>query len=67
MISNAQLTPVRPVVNVSRATVFLRDQLGLNDVGDDPGGNHLLQPEPGATIALMTARRARKVLTPYST
>jgi catechol 2,3-dioxygenase-like lactoylglutathione lyase family enzyme len=55
MISNAQLTPVLPVVDVSRATGFYRDRLGLKDVGDGPGGNHLLQTGSGATIALMAA------------
>jgi catechol 2,3-dioxygenase-like lactoylglutathione lyase family enzyme len=55
MISNAQLTAILPVVDVSRATEFYRDRLGLKDVGDEPGGNHLLQTDTGATIALMTA------------
>ena len=55
MISNAQLTPILPVVDVSRATGFYRDRLGLNDLGDEPSGNHLLQTGAGATIALMTA------------
>jgi len=55
MISNAQLTPVLPVVDVSRATGFYRDRLGLKDAGEDPGGHHLMQTESGATIALMTA------------
>ena len=55
MISNAQLTPVLPVVDVSRAAGFYRDRLGLKDVGDGPGGNHLLQTGSGATIALMAA------------
>jgi predicted enzyme related to lactoylglutathione lyase len=55
MISNAQLTPVLPVVDVSRATGFYRDRLGLEDLGDEPGGNHLLQTRSGAMIALMAA------------
>jgi len=55
MISNAQLTPILPVVDVSRATDFYRDRLGLKDLGDEPSGNHLLQTGSGATIALMTA------------
>jgi len=55
MISNAQLTPILPVVDVSRAADFYRDRLGLKDLGDEPGGNHLLQTGSGATIALMTA------------
>jgi catechol 2,3-dioxygenase-like lactoylglutathione lyase family enzyme len=55
MISNAHLTPVLPVGDVSRATGFYRDRLGLKDVGDEPGGNHLLQTGSGATIALMPA------------
>ena len=55
MITNAQLTPILPVVDLSRATGFYRDRLGLTDLGDEPGGNHLLQTGSGATIALMTA------------
>ncbi|MDQ1484249.1 MAG: hypothetical protein QOF35_2325 [Actinomycetota bacterium] len=55
MISNAQITPILPVVDVSRATVFYRDRLGLRDLGDEPGGNHLLQTESGSTIGLMPA------------
>jgi predicted enzyme related to lactoylglutathione lyase len=55
MISNAQLTPILPVVDVSRATTFYRDRLGLKDLGDEPGGNRILQTEAGATIALMPA------------
>jgi predicted enzyme related to lactoylglutathione lyase len=55
MISNAQLTPILPVADVSRATGFYRDRLGLKDLGDEPGGNHVLQTGSGATIALMPA------------
>jgi catechol 2,3-dioxygenase-like lactoylglutathione lyase family enzyme len=55
MISNAQLTPILPVVDVSRAAGFYRDRLGLKDLGDEPGGNHVLQTAAGATLALMPA------------
>jgi catechol 2,3-dioxygenase-like lactoylglutathione lyase family enzyme len=55
MISNAQLTPVLPVADVSRATGFYRDRLGLKDAGDDPAGNHLVQTGSGTLIALMPA------------
>jgi len=55
MISNAALTPILPVVDVSRATDFYRDRLGLMDLGDEPSGNHLLQTGSGATIELMAA------------
>jgi catechol 2,3-dioxygenase-like lactoylglutathione lyase family enzyme len=55
MISNAQLTPVLPVVDVSRAAGFYRDRLGLKDAGQDPGGNHLVQTGTGTLIALMPA------------
>ena len=55
MISNAQLTPVLPVVDVPRAIGFYRDRLGLKDAGDDPGGNHLVQTGSGTLIALMPA------------
>jgi catechol 2,3-dioxygenase-like lactoylglutathione lyase family enzyme len=57
MISNAALTPILPVADVSRATGFYRDRLGLKDLGDEPGGNHLLQTGSGATIALMAAEQ----------
>ena len=55
MISNAQVTPILPVVDVSRATGFYRDRLGLTDLGDELSGNHVLQTGSGATIALMAA------------
>jgi predicted enzyme related to lactoylglutathione lyase len=55
MISNAQLTPVLPVADVSRAAGFYRDRLGLKDAGQDPGGNHLVQTGSGTLIALMPA------------
>ena len=55
MISNAHVTPILPVVDVSRATGFYRDRLGLKDLGDEPSGNHVLQTGSGATIALMAA------------
>ena len=54
MIQNAQVTPILPVADLSRATGFYRDQLGLKDLGDE-GGNHLLQTGAGATIGLMEA------------
>jgi len=55
MISNAQLTAVLPVVDVSRAAGFYRDRLGLNDLGVDTTGNHILLIGSGAQIALMPA------------
>jgi len=55
MISNAQLTPILPVVDVSRAAGFYRDRLGMKDLGDEPGGNHLLQTGSGSTLGLMPA------------
>ena len=55
MISNAQLTPVLPVVDPDRAAGFYRDRLGLKDAGQDPGGNHLVQTGSGTMIALMPA------------
>lgn len=55
MISNAQLTPILPVVDVSRAAGFYRDRLGLKDLGDEPGGNHVLQTGSGSTLGLMPA------------
>ena len=55
MINNAQLTVVLPVVDVSRATGFYRDRLGLKDRGEDPTGNHVLLTGTGTQIALMPA------------
>ena len=55
MISNAQLTPVPPVVDPARAGGFYRDRLGLKDAGQDPGGNHLVQTGSGTMIAMMPA------------
>ena len=55
MISNASLTPILPVVDVSRAAGFYRDRLGLKDLGDEPGGNHVLQTGAGSTLGLMPA------------
>jgi len=68
MIQNAQVTPILPVVDLSRATGFYRDRLGLKDLGDE-AGNHLLQTGAGATIGLMPAEpgppsQARRALTP---
>jgi Bleomycin resistance protein-like N-terminal len=57
MISNAQLTPVLPVVDVARAAGFYRDRLGLKDAGADPAGNHLVQTGSGTLIALMPAEQ----------
>ena len=37
MIQNAHVTPILPVVDLSRATGFYRDQLGLKDLGDEAG------------------------------
>jgi len=54
MIQNAHVTPILPVVDLSRATGFYRDRLGLKDLGDE-AGNHLLQTGAGATIGLMEA------------
>ena len=55
MISNAHLTVILPVVDVSRATGFYRDRLGLKDLGDEPSGNHVLLTGTGTQIALMPA------------
>ena len=55
MINNAPLTAILPVGDMSRATDFYRDRLGMKDLGDEPGGNHMLQAGSGATIALMAA------------
>src|SRR5665647_1200373 len=37
MIQNAQVTPILPVVDLSRATGFYRDRLGLTDLGAEAG------------------------------
>ena len=55
MINNAQLTVVLPVVDVSRATGFYRDRLGLKDLGNEPSGNRVLLTGTGTQIALMPA------------
>lgn len=55
MINNAPLTLILPVADMSRATTFYRDQLGMTDAGDEPSGNHLLKTGSGTTIALMPA------------
>jgi catechol 2,3-dioxygenase-like lactoylglutathione lyase family enzyme len=53
MINNAQLTAILPVIDVSRATGFYRDRLGLKDLGDEPSGNRVLLTGTGTQIALM--------------
>jgi len=55
MIENAQVTPILPVADLSRATAFYRDKLGLKDLGEDPTGQRLLQTGAGSTIGLMSA------------
>ena len=55
MIENAQVTPILPVADLSRATAFYRDKLGLKDLGDDANGQRLLQTGAGSTIGLMPA------------
>ncbi len=52
MSNNAQLTVVLPVVDVSRATSFYRDRLGLKDLGNEPSGNRVLLTGTGTQIAL---------------
>jgi len=54
MISNAQVVPVLPVVDVSRAAGFYRDRLGLKDLGEE-GGNYILQTGSGSMIGLLPA------------
>jgi len=55
MISNAQLTAVLPVIDVTRAAGFYRDRLGLKDLGEDTTGNHVLLTGTRTQIALMPA------------
>lgn len=55
MLTNASMSTVLPVSDVDRAAAFYRDQLGLQDLGDVPGGNHALRTTAGATIELMAA------------
>jgi catechol-2,3-dioxygenase len=54
MISNAQLTPILPATDLSRAAEFYRERLGFKDLGEEPGG-HMLQTGSGATLELMAA------------
>ncbi|WP_116947772.1 VOC family protein [Jiangella endophytica] len=55
MLTNATMSTVLPVSDVDRAAAFYRDRLGLQDLGDVPGGNHALRTTAGATIELMEA------------
>lgn len=55
MINNAPVSVILPVADMTRATSFYRDQLGLTDAGQEPGGNQLLRSGSGTTIALMAA------------
>lgn len=55
MISNAPITTILPVDDMSRATGFYRDTLGLQDLGDVVDGNHLLRTGAGAAIELMAS------------
>jgi catechol-2,3-dioxygenase len=54
MIQNVHVTPILPIVDLSRATGFYRDRLGLKDLGNE-AGNHLLQTGACTTIGLMEA------------
>jgi predicted enzyme related to lactoylglutathione lyase len=55
MLGNASITTILPVTDMTRATAFYRDRLGLQDLGDVADGNHALQTGSGATIELMSA------------
>ncbi len=54
MITNAAITAILPVNDISRATAFYRDRLGLQDLGESDDGNHNLRAGSG-TIGLMPA------------
>jgi catechol 2,3-dioxygenase-like lactoylglutathione lyase family enzyme len=54
MITNAAITAILPVSDISRATAFYRDRLGLQDLGEADDGNHNLRAGSG-TIGLMPA------------
>ncbi|HEY9412106.1 MAG TPA: VOC family protein [Jiangellaceae bacterium] len=55
MLANASVTTVLPVSDLTRAAAFYRDQLGLQDLGAAPTGNHVVRTGSGSTIELMTA------------
>lgn len=55
MISNASITPMLPVSDVSRATAFYRDKLGMQDMGEMPDGGQALRSAGGGEIGLLPA------------
>ena len=64
---NAQVTPILPVADLSRATDFYRDKLGLKDLSDDANGQRLLQTGAGSTIGLMPAEEGAQTAHPLLT
>ncbi|WP_129664096.1 VOC family protein [Phytoactinopolyspora endophytica] len=57
MLTDAPVTTILPVNDLSRAAAFYRDQLGLEDLGESPGGNWALRTTAGARIELMAAEQ----------
>ena len=55
MISQSPITTIIPVDDMSRATGFYRDTLGLTDLGDSIAGNHALKTSAGSAVELMNA------------
>ena len=55
MLTDAAISTILPVSDMSRAAAFYRDRLGLQDLGDVASGNHVLQTRSGSTIELMAA------------
>ena len=55
MISKSPITTIIPVDDMSRATGFYRDTLGLTDLGDSIAGNHALKTAAGSAVELMNA------------
>ena len=55
MISKSPITTIIPVDDMSRATTFYRDTLGLTDLGDSMAGNHALRTAAGSAVELMPA------------
>lgn len=55
MINNASFMTMLPVSDVSRATAFYRDKLGMRDIGEMPDGGRAVRSDAGGEIGLLPA------------
>ncbi|NEE02813.1 VOC family protein [Phytoactinopolyspora halotolerans] len=55
MLANAPITTILPVTDMSRATAFYRDTLGLQDAGEAPDGSHAFRTTAGGSVQLLPA------------